>query len=84
MLMPGLALGRNKVYEVSKGGVAEATSTLVSRRTAVYCLVYPVEYGKYLMDRWVYGGEIDRGDLLVCCGPGEGEDEGEDERIGGR
>ena len=36
------------------------------------------------MNSWVYGGEIDRGDLLVCCGLGEGEYEGEDERVSGR
>lgn len=30
------------------------------------------------------GGEIDRRHLLVCCRLGEGEDEGENEGVGGR
>lgn len=82
--MPGLALGRNVIYKVAKAGVAEARTTLIGRRAAVYYLLYRIEYGKYLMDSWVCGGKIDRGDLLVCCGLGEGEDEGEDEGVGGR
>lgn len=30
------------------------------------------------------GDKIDRGDFFVCCGLGEGEDEREDEGVGGR
>lgn len=84
MLMPEWTLGGNFVYQVTKSDVAKSRTTLVGRRAAIYCFLCRIEYEKYFMNSWVCRGKIDRRELPVCCGLGEGEDEGEDEGVGGR